>query len=255
VTVSRRQWTYILVVAALLTCEGRAHANGIIHDPAMGVERGDFSTAIFQGANFVPSGGGGGIFGFYNASTNNITELLFEADIQPNLDYTLIQQSFTCDGGNNNPFFYFCSVQYVPSTGLLGIGFWGTNPAPVPGTANPPDEAGLHDGIPPLLAGCLSDPEGVGCTDVGHFAITLNDNFALSGSNGGWNNTNSPGLFTSNGVTFVVAQLSTVYGATPEVLPEPATLATMGGALIALGWLVKRKRRAPNRSYLRSNRS
>jgi hypothetical protein len=231
-----------LVLAACLA----AQANGIIHDPSMGVEKDAFSTAIFQGANFVPSGGGGGVFGFYNAGTQNITELLFEVGIAPNLSPTLVQQAFSCNLGNGNPFFINCSVQYLPSTGLLGIGFWGTYPAPPPGTTNPLDEAGLYYGIPPLLSSCAGTPDGPGCTDVGHFAITLNTNFALSGSDGGWNNTNSPGLFTANGVTFVVSEISTVYGATPFDLstldtPEPATFALMGGALLGLGWLAKRQ--------------
>lgn len=215
----------------------------------MGVERGDFSTAIFQGSNFVPAGGGGGVFGFYNAYTSNITELMFEVDIAPNLDPTLVQESFACNQGNGSPFFFYCSVQYVPSTGLLGIAFWGTNPAPPVGTTNPLDEAGLQYGIPPLLSGCAATPDAAGCDDVGHFAITLNDNFSLNGSGGGWNNTNSPGLFTANGVTFVVADISTLYGATPAELgaPEPATFAMIGGALLGLGWLAKRraKKRAP----------
>lgn len=243
-----RRAPYILAAVMVCLSAKAALANGIIHDPAMGVERGDLSTAIFQGANFVPGGSGGGIFGFYNADVNNITELLFELNIEPNLDVTLVQSSFSCDSGNLNPFFYYCGVQYVQSTGLLGIGFWGTNPAPTPGTANPLDEVGLHVGIPPLLSGCAATPDATGCTDVGHFAITLNDNFALTGTSGGWNNTNSPGLFTANGVTFVVADISTVYGATPMVLgtPEPATFAMMGGALIGLGFLAKRlKKRAP----------
>src|SRR5579884_3684534 len=102
-----RRLSYILAVTALWAAGGAARASGIIHDPAMGVERGDLSTAIFQGANFAPGGGGGGIFGFYNAGTNNITELLFEVDIAPGLDPGLVQSAFSCDSGNSNPFFYF----------------------------------------------------------------------------------------------------------------------------------------------------
>ena len=237
---SRRN-PYLLAAAICLIC-GTARANGIIHDPAMGVERGDLSTAIFQGANFVPAGAGGGVFGFYNASVNNITELMFQVLIAPNLDLSVVQQSFACDGGNANPFFFYCSIQYVQSQGLLGIAFWGTYPAATPGTTNPLDEVGLHMGIPPLTTGCAATPDAAGCTDVGHFTIVLNDNFAMTGTDGGWNNTNSPGLFTANGVTFVATQISTVYGATPEVLaPEPATFAMMGGALIGLGWLTRRR--------------
>jgi hypothetical protein len=236
-----------MLAAACLTC-GVARANGIIHDPAMGVERGDFSSAIFEGLNFSPSAAGGGVIGFYNASSSNITELMIEADIAANLDPTLVQQAFNCNLGNGNPFFYFCSIQYVPSTGLLGIAFWGTNPAATPGTTIPLDEVGLQMGIPPLLSGCAATPDGPGCTDVGHFAITLNNNFSTIGDGGGWNNTNSPGLFTVNGVTFVVADISTQYGATPMDLsatdlstPEPATFALMGGALLGLGWLAKQR--------------
>jgi PEP-CTERM motif len=237
-----RRCPYILVAVACLAC-GSARANGIIHDPAMGVERGDLSTAIFQGSNFVPAGSGGGVFGFYNASVNNITELMFEVGIAPNLDLTTVQSSFSCDTGNANPFFFYCSVQYVPSTGLLGIAFWGTYPAPTPGTTSPPDEVGFHYGIPPLASGCAGTPDSPGCTDVGHFAITLNDNFSLNGVGGGWNDTNSPGLFTANGVTFTATDISTVFGATPQDLnaPEPATFAMMGGSLIGLGWLVRRR--------------
>lgn len=220
-----------------------AQANGIIHDPSMGVERDAFSSAIFQGSNFVPTGGGGGVFGFYNGTSYNITVLMFEVNIAVNLDPTVVTQSFSCDAGNANPFFFYCSVQYVPTTGLLGIAFWGTNPAPAPGTATPVDEVGLHDGIPPLLSGCASTPDAPGCTDTGHFAITLNTNFALTGTGGGWNNTNSPGLFNSSGVTFVTNDISTIFGDTPPQLPEPATFAMMGGALIGLGWLAKRRRK------------
>ena len=231
-----------LVLAVCLA----AHASGIIHDPSMGVEQDAFSTAIFQGSNFVPTGGGGGVFGFYNAGAVNITELMFEVNIALNLDPSEVGQSFACDQGNANPFFFYCSVQYVPATGLLGIAFWGTNPAPVPGTATPLDEVGLHDGIPPLLSGCASTPDATGCTNVGHFAITLNTNFSLTGTSGGWNNSNSPGLFQSGGVTFTTTTLSTTFGSIPQDLsagaPEPAPMAMMGGALIGLGWLAKRRR-------------
>ncbi len=248
-----RRGGYILLGSALLlACGFRGQANGIIHDPAVGVERGDFSSMIQQGVNFVPLADGGGVFGFYNGSTSNITQLLFDVNIQPNLDFSIVQQSFTCDQGNLNPFFYNCSVQYAPATGLLGIAFWGTNLPPTPGTATPLDEAGLHDGIPPLLSGCLGTPEATGCNDVGHFAITLNNNFSLSGSTGGWNNTNSPGLFLNSGVTITAAVVSTQYVpysitvpddlTIPGEAPEPATFVLMGGALIGLGFLARRSR-------------
>jgi hypothetical protein len=154
-------------------------------------------------------------------------------------------QSFTCDSGNANPYFFYCSVQYVPTTGLLAISFWGTNPAPDPATVTPADEVGLHYGIPPLASGCAATPDGPGCTDVGHFALTLNSNFQLTGNDGGWNNTNSPGLFQQSGVTFVTQDISTVYGAAPVDLlaevPEPANSGLTGAALLALGALLRRR--------------
>ncbi|HLH20017.1 MAG TPA: PEP-CTERM sorting domain-containing protein [Bryobacteraceae bacterium] len=248
----RRPGTYILLGSALLlACGFRAQANGIIHDPAMGVEKGDFSSMIYQGVNFVPLSGGGGVFGFYNGASQNITQLLFDIDIQPNLDPSVVAQAFTCDQGNLNPFFYNCNVQYVQSTGQLGIAFYGTNQPPAPGTVTPADEAGLHDGIPPLLSGCSTTPDATGCNDVGHFAITLNNNFSLSGSSGGWNNTNSPGLFLNSGVTITAAVVSTTYypytgtGLPADLdLPEPGTSVLIGGALLALGLMARRRRRS-----------
>ena len=247
----RRFCSYILLGSALLLAGSfRAQANGIIHDPAMGVEKGDFSTLIYQGVNFVPLSGGGGVFGFYNGSSQNITQLLFDVNIQPNLDPSVVAQAFTCDQGNLNPFFYNCNVQYVQSTGELGIAFYGTGQPPAPGTVTPADEAGLHDGIPPLLSGCSSTPDATGCNDVGHFAITLNNNFSLSGSNGGWNNTNSPGLFLNSGVTITAAVVSTTYypytgiSLPPDLeLPEPGTSLLIGGALLALALMARHSRR------------
>ena len=232
----------------MLLCAG-LRANGIISDPSMGVERDSLSTAIFQGSSFAPAAGGGGVFGFYNTYSQNITELMFTTDIVPNLSPALVQQSFTCDQGNANPFFFYCSIQYLPSTGELGIAFWGTNLPPAPGTVMPGDEVGLHDGIPPLLSGCLNTPDAPGCTDVGHFAITLNYNYSLNGTLGGWNNTNSPGLFNPNGVTITAADISTMYLATPPLLqappevPEPGTLALVAFGFLGFAWAVKRRAR------------
>jgi hypothetical protein len=232
----------VVVLLPLLWCGSAAYANGIIHDPSMAVEAGDFSSALYPGTNFVPTADGGGMIGFYNATNHYITVLQFQAYIATFLDDNTIQASFACAEGNISPFFKECSVQYVPTTGLLAFSFWDTNPLTGSETG---DQAGAQKGIPTLLPGCAATPDAVGCNDVGHFAINLNNNFFHVGDSGGWNNTNSPGLFLPSGPVFIATQISTIFGDEPIDLPEPATLAMMGGALVALGWMLRRRSRSP----------
>jgi len=214
-----------------------ARANGII-DPVMRVLDDDFSNAILQGTTFFPNGTGGGVFGFFNPTNTNITEIAFQATILPGLDQSTISSAFACNQGNFNPFFQFCSVSYLPSTGTLQIAFWGTNPV-----TNP---SGLQQGVPTLPSGCLLTPDAVGCTTQGHFAISLADTFDINASDqsGGWSSTKNPLLFAVNQPTFVTTEIGTVFGAVPTTLtPEPATVGIAGGGLALLVWLSARRRR------------
>jgi len=223
----------VLVVAA----SGTARANGII-DPVMRVLDDDFSNAILQGTTFFPNGTGGGVFGFFNPTNQNITELTFQATILPSLDQSTISSAFACNQGNFNPFFQFCSVTYAPVSGVLQIAFWGTNPV-----TNP---TGPQQGVPTLPSGCLATPDAAGCTTQGHFAISLADTLDIHAADqsGGWSFAKNPLLFNAGGPTFTTTNISTVFGAVPSaVVPEPAPVAIMGGGLAALLWLSARRRR------------
>jgi hypothetical protein len=61
---------------------GFVRANGII-DPQMKILEDELSDAIVQGMTFGPNGSGGGVFGFFNATGDTITELTFETLIKP----------------------------------------------------------------------------------------------------------------------------------------------------------------------------
>src|SRR6202023_1587271 len=121
---------------------------------------------------------------------------VFQVSIATGLEQGTINTAFNCQ--QSNPFFLGCFINYVPTTGLLSIGFSGVNP---------PNQFGQKEGIPPLLPGCLSNPDAPGCRDVGHFIITLNDNFALNGASGGWSQTANPVLFPMSQITFGVAEI------------------------------------------------
>jgi hypothetical protein len=224
-------------LALVVAAAGVARANGII-DPVMRVLDDDFSNAILQGTTFFPNGTGGGVFGFFNPTNTNITELAFQATILPGLDQSTISSAFACNQGNFNPFFQFCSVSYLPSTGVLQIAFWGTNPV-----TNP---AGLQQGVPTLPSGCLATPDAVGCTTQGHFAISLADTFDIHAADqgGGWDFAKNPLLFDVNGPTFNTTEIGTVFGAVPtSLVPEPVPVGIVGGGLAMLVWFSARRRR------------
>jgi hypothetical protein len=215
---------------------GVARANGII-DPVMRVLEDDFSNAIVQGTNFFPNGTGGGVFGFFNSSNQNITELAFQAIIAPGLTPAIITSAFNCNQGNFNPFFQYCSVGYLPTSGELTISFWGTDPV-----TNP---AQLHQGVPALPAGCLATPDAVGCTSSGHFAISLADTFDIHAADlsGGWSFDKNPILFSAGGPTFTVTELQNTFGAIPSTVPEPGTVGGIGAGLAVLMAVNARRRR------------
>jgi hypothetical protein len=224
-------------LALVLAASGVARANGII-DPVMRVLDDDFSNAILQGTTFFPNGTGGGVFGFFNPTNANITELAFQATILPGLDQPTITSAFACNQGNFNPFFQFCSVTYAPSSGALQIAFWGTNP-----TTNP---AGPQQGVPTLPSGCTSTPDALGCTTQGHFAISMADTFDIHAGDqsGGWSFAKNPLLFDAAGPTFTTTDISTVFGAAPtSLVPEPAPIGIVGGGLAMLVWFSARRRR------------
>jgi hypothetical protein len=200
-------------------------------DPSMGLDSGSLSDPISTQTIFRPINGGG-VFGFFNAGTSLITQLIFQTTILPNLTPQQIAGVFTCNDANTqalpNPFFLNCAVNYTQD-GALRIDFFGVNP-PTPDPFGG-DLVGLHEGIPPILPGCRNTPDAQGCTDVGHFLITLNDGFLTTGANGGWSPDRTPGVFTADGPTFGVAEID-LAGA-----PEPATAVLSLSALLALAVL------------------
>ena len=220
--------TTILIVG-LAAAIGTFGFAGTIPDPTMGVQGGSLSDPISIGSTLIPSGGGGGEFGFYNPFPNFITALTFDVLIKPNLDVTLgfgPATLFTCNDASNptlaNPFFLNCGVTYDNGSGLLAISFFGVNPNDDNDSTD--NEQGEQEGIPPLLPGCADNPDGAGCTDVGHFIITLDNNFGVGSDNGGWSVANSSALFSTD-PTPGVADITT----TPETSSAAFLLAGLAG--------------------------
>jgi hypothetical protein len=223
-------------IAALVGCLGWA---GTLSDPSMGVKVGSLSDPFLEGGSMVPTNGGG-VFGYYNPFSTFITSLEFDVTIKTGLNPVDVSKAFVCNdantpGRNSNPFFLNCGVAYNQDSGLLVIGFFGVNP---PDDEPPGDsEAGEQEGIPPLLPGCALTPDGPGCTGVGHFLITLNDNFAIRGiPSGGWSVANSPDLFATDPVIRIAG------------VPEPSSGALLFAGLAGLSFLAwKSARRSARR--------
>lgn len=228
-----------LIAAMLFLFCGAAQANGIV-DPQMKLLEDEFSDAILQGTRFFPNGNGGGVFGFFNTSSQTITEITFETLIKPNISPADISAAFVCNQGNYNPFFLFCRIDYAAVSGRMTIAFWGTNLAP----------AVDHLGIQPLPVGCTpgtaDSKSPIDCTTSGHFAVSLSDSFKLDDPSGGWSEEKNPLLFLAGGPKFTVTELQYMYGAIPHnIVPEPGTLGVVGGAAALLIWLKKRRTSDP----------
>jgi len=222
------------IVAALFVAPS---FGDIIGDPQMGIDADGLSDPLTGNTTFSPVNGGG-IFRFYNGTGQLIVGLIFDTTIRTGLSQDTIARAFNCNSAGTsalpNPFFLDCSVGYASQDGLLTISFFGVNPLDQPLTNSLVD---LHEGIPPVPSGCLSNPDATGCTGVGHFLITLNNEFEVEDeeASGGWSPDRNPGLFDST-PQFGVAAIQTA-------VPEPAPVALLGGALAAIGLLRWRKRR------------
>jgi hypothetical protein len=206
---------------------------GVIKDPQMGLDSDGFSDPLTRSSVFSPNNGGG-IFQFYNATGSQIVGLTFGTDILPGLSQQIVANNFSCNSQSTNalpnPFFKNCAIDYTPASGLLTISFFGVNP--LDRDSRPETEAGEHEGIPPLPPGCGLTPDLGGCANIGHFLITLNNNFATTGAAGGWSADSNPALFSTNPV-FGVLDIQTA--------PEPAPALLVLGALAGLAWFARRR--------------
>jgi hypothetical protein len=226
-----KQTLLTVSIAALVGGSGWA---GTLSDPSMGVKVGSLSEPFLAGGSIMPVNGGG-VFGYYNPFSTFITSLEFDVTIKTGLSPIDVSKAFVCNdaktpGGNANPFFLNCGVAYNLDSGLLLISFFGVNPPSESG-------AGGQEGIPPLLPGCGHTPDGPGCTVVGHFLITLNDNFSIQGDpSGGWSVARSPDLFTTDPVIRI------------DGVPEPSSGVLLFGGLAGLSFLAwKSARRSARR--------
>ena len=228
----RISFTRTLAASALLCLFCTAGRASVINDPQMGMEDAGLSTAFTPSTIITPTNGGG-TFEYYNPTGQTITKIDFfvqlTAGITPS---STVTSAFQCNNATTpvtapNPYFEFCSVSYFPSNGLLVISFSGIG--------------GVDQGIPPLLPGCDSTPDGPPpvCTTQGHFAITLNYNFDrnggtidVNGDQGGWYN-----IFGDASPTIGVLDFQT------SDIPEPATVFSFAAALIGIAALRCKRRK------------
>src|ERR1700753_1558627 len=99
-----------------------AHADTAPIDPEIALDAGHFSDPISDGSTFAPDANGGGITGFYNPFSSNLTELQFQATVDKGLQQP---GTFTCQV---LVYFLNCGINYDSSSGLLTVTFSGTTP-------------------------------------------------------------------------------------------------------------------------------
>jgi len=219
-------------VLAWLTASAWA---GTIGDPAAWIDPGGGSSPFYGTGSFSPCGDLDpitlqctGIVALYNATGFLLTSISLSTTINTDLSQTTVDNDFNC-GDAVSGFFKSCSISYDADSGELVIAFFGVNPVH---QAAPGDLVGLDEGIPPLLPGCVSDPDGTGCADVGHFSFNFLDVDQTTGSNG-WTSDNTTLFPGGNTPTLDATSTDT---ATPE--PGASTLLAVG--LLSLAWLYRR---------------
>ena len=218
--------TIFFAGAVLLSASICTWASGI-PDPSMGVEADILSDPVSGGIRLSPITNGGGTFPYFNDLGVPIFRLEFFTTIPVGLNQEEAEAAFGCNatGAFPNPFFLNCDVDYNGRNGEVAIRFFGVNPFDDDGLDGQP---GDQEGIGIYIPECIEGP----ICFLGHFVITLNDNFSLitdpENRNGGWED---PFLFPNGPAQFTV-QINA---------PEPATF-VLGGAALLLGFAIRRRR-------------
>jgi len=216
---------------------------GTIGDPAAWIDPGGGSNPFYGTGSFSPCGDIDpitlqctGIVHLYNATGFLLTSISLSTTINTDLSAASVSgSSIVLDGypfecGDGTPkFFLNCNISYAPDSGDLVISFFGVYPVH---QAAPGDLKGLDEGIPPLLPGCVSTPDGAGCDDVGHFSFNFLD-FDLPAGSNGWTSDNTT-LFPG-GVTPTLDATST-----DTATPEPGASTLLAAGLLSLAWLYRR---------------
>ena len=212
---------------------------GIIQDPAAGVEADNFSSPISTLSGTFDPTANGGVLGLYNDTGAIITALSLHTTIAEGLTSSDIGSSFTCNSGAANPFFLNCGFDYVKATGSLTIKYFGVNPSDDDELAGTDAEVNEQEGIPPVVGSCLLTPDALGCNKVGHFAFVFNDDFQTTGTvTNGWTpdttSSANPNTLLFNGAPLFDPPQFTV-------TPEPSSLLLLGGGILALAGLSRRR--------------
>lgn len=223
----------LLFISALfvgLSPRAKANLQPLI-DPDIGMDSGGFSDAIHPGVNFNPICNPmhtmcGGVFDYYNPTGGFITSLEFQTTVQTNLP----DGTFHCNAAQ---FFKMCTLDYTGSTGLLTIDFNGTNPQE-PGESPFDPELGPNEleGIPPIPPGCLPNgpnPNSL-CDSIGHFVITLNDNFSTTGSQGSWDQVFPDGCVPTPDHPCIKFDTTQVVSS----VPEPSVIVLLAAACLLI---------------------
>jgi len=210
-----------------------------IQDPKAAVEADNFSTPLSQFTGAFDPTSNGGVLALYNDTGAIVTSLSLDATIAKGLAPADIGSSFSCNSGPDNPYFLFCGFDYNTTTGALGIDFFGVNPPDGDELNGTSDEVGEQEGIPAVSAACLLAPEVDGCNGIGHFAFVFNNDLSVVGSGDtGWVPTETS-VANPNTPLFDGPPTITVSYSTSA--PEPRSLLLLGGAVLALAGLSRRR--------------